>query len=423
MSHENAKKESTVLDRIRNFFGEDVSPDLIVGIDKMDADQLQSFGKLIRRAEREVTLPTKQPGELRPYLTYQILEDIRAQTGVQLSTNLAFSDDNFLHGPMADLVKRNLLYCHSLTLFDPLPYIADLLPLGESRVQLRNYLSWLNELKPLVEDGILTFVSDLAYKPQPGVIITESRVLPIDVQQKLESLILRSELFTRVFGTAPDRAATFVAGWFIAHAEDSLWEMTHASARFPQTLDYYLAWPFYTEIMREYLAHHDRELKQTAGHSLALQSLMSINIPNLDALSIDDVCRIRSNEASFERWRNDLRQALLYAHSQQVAMIEPYSEQTAMVNEELRQRSRDLCNNLTKNRWIAKTKAGVKGFTIGSVAAITKAMTVGGDVETAIITPFVSALLSMLWPDSSISKSYGAAELQHYLAFDQAQET
>jgi len=397
MSETNATPQRTPIDLIRETFGEDLSPDLIVGMDQMSDDQLREFSQRVREWERETKIPPKVEGEVRPFITYQSLQALTVQTGVSLATNRAFTPDSFTHGPMVDLVKRHLLYSHKVTLFDPLPYIADFLPYYESRKQLQNYLAWLTELRPLVEDGTITFLSELGYKDSPGIDVLSARILQGELRSKLEAEILQSNPSTKRIGLPSDLSA----GWLLDNTQDSLWEMTHAAKRQPHALDYYFAWPFQIEVLRAFLNTMSDELRPHTEHTFALHNLLTIQVPNLDSLDMADICRIRQNDELFESWRHNLRQALLFASSNQNSMLDPATEKAAIVRQELCERSRELQNDLSSNAWLKKAKAGIKGFMIGGLASTTQAAIVGSDLTTAAISPCTAALASMLWPELS----------------------
>src|SRR4051794_22700224 len=153
----------SVIDVIHSVFEVDLGPDLISDLDRIDHKLLFRFRESYAAFANSSVLPTKDQTELRPLATYRALgytEHLRIDGFLNELDKPALQEDE---------VKKHLLYCHSLVLDDPLPFILDHFSgrgaSGKSRARLASYFAFLNHVKPVVEENILSFVDLLKHRP------------------------------------------------------------------------------------------------------------------------------------------------------------------------------------------------------------------------------------------------------------------
>lgn len=415
----NLSERRSVLDLIRSSFGEDLCPDLIAAIPSVPASTLEAFSRSVREAEYMTLIPEKGQTELRPFLTFQALEEVARTKGLRLTTDGAFREDRFRQGPMADFVKLHLLYCHGVALFDPLPYIADYFVAGDPgfsgpRYKLQNYLAWLHELKPLVAAGIITFVSEFAYKyHKPGLpkrpLSLFSSLETDDVSQLSQELSLQE--YPSLGNVSESERQQL-----IKQADTSITVTMILSAEQRGAIDLYFPGTFYEPVIRKIIERQGVR-PSTSGIDLAvLGRLLNVSVPGLENLSSEDVCRIRLEEDVFEQWRGSLRSVLQLLHEQRKVMLNSESDALRMAREELRPSANSLGESLGKSSWGSRARAGTKGFVIGGIAGSVTAAVTGQPA--ALITPMVTALLSFLWSGRDIrSRDTQEAALRHYLLF------
>ena len=306
---------------------------------------------------------------------------------------------------MADLIKRQLLYCHSVVLFDPLPYIADFLPVSDSRIQLENYLSWLFELSPLVKSGALCFISELGYKENPGILMN-------NLFRMFEGL-QEDEVLQRIEESLSSEMKP-LASWCLNNAKEHLFEMQQAISTQPNLLDFYFAAPYFRSIFKA-------QFPDTIGgvsSYLALPNLLSIEIPNLDEISVADMVNIRTNDETFETWRKDIRDSLLYVDKNRDRILDENGSLEQSLSNELKERARAIQDALSKNSWFGRAKRGVGGFAIGGVGTVSQSVvTDESQLAASLVAPLVSGLAASIFPLGGGNGSASSA-FQHYVMFN-----
>ena len=400
-------QRNNILDTIRLSFGEELSPDLIANITNMNDSLLIQFAYKIIESEKSPYIPQKEKGEIRPFLTYQILNEIARTSGLEITTDHAYSADNFSHGPMVDIVKRQLLYCHKVTLFDSLPYIADFLrsPNAQAKEKLQNYFSWLYELAPLIENDIVTFISEPGYKESGGIILNEL----YNMFPNTESINIE---IAKELNLKPD---DLLVTHMTLNTTNHLYEMAHAISRFPGKFDYYFTHKFQYKVLQRQIHNALENIYKKEIQYISPPFQLTLNIPNLDALSVEDIVNIRNNDDTFNQWRYDLSKALIFAQNNLNNIY--FSENS--INQNFKEHTKSLEQLLEEVSWISRLKKGTHGFVIGSVGTSMVQLLAGAiDPITTFVPPLISEFLNALFlQNKSQDHSNLNAALHHYTLF------
>ena len=154
-----------ILDLACGFFSCDPDQALYQAVQRSSTETLRKFREAYRAfaEEERIEVPDLKKGELRPYIASPHWNGI---TPPWMHGGIPFYAEDFDNPDnvwaVVDAIKHRLLYCHSVSLDDPLANIAITNPFLEGddiyRARLANLASFLVHMRPLIERGIISFV-------------------------------------------------------------------------------------------------------------------------------------------------------------------------------------------------------------------------------------------------------------------------
>lgn len=368
---------ATVLDIIQEVFEEDLGPDLIIHVSDLSPARLYKFQERYSEFARAFHLPPKRGDHLRPFVTSTALHYAKQIYGFPLS------DRDFdlpeTAGLQEDTIKQHLLYCHSLAVLDPLPYFLDFFRPSQAdkqaRIRFRNYLIFLNQIRPLVEAGTIFFLDESyqdAYRrdffPSRGP--KQSFIWPPALADSEQVAVIAAEAdLSEAFGEGEVRPLELRI-LYINNALESIATTLVASEFHNRNLDMYFPARFFREALRGVVTRVRENLQIREGELLLLERLLSVKVPNLADLDPQDLVRIREGEETFAKWRRAVGRALERIATLDPYLLDPAQEATRVMQEELAEEQRRLQDDVKKSRFLAMAQRGFRSFTIGALAAV-----------------------------------------------------
>lgn len=405
---------TTVLDLIRDVLGEDLSPDLIARVSEISPAKLRELRDRHRESVGQFSLPEKADGHLRPFVTSEGLS----------RADLRFEEKDFdypdVTGSKEDAIKLHLLYCHSLVIHDPLPYILDYFDQKSApRValtRLANYLSFLNQVRRCVEAGHLFFFDNVED-------IRRARHWPPElldwdqIKERAASIDVSHD-FAAELRPVPEE----VRPYLLREALNSIGKTLVANQSQGRKCDLYFPARFYRDalvlvvgVVRGTMDIREVELR-------VLERLLSADVPNLDTLDLEDVARIRENEECFEVWRRAIGRGLeRVAMLEPAGLLEPGMETIRLIREELLDESRRLREKVKESQFVAMAQRGLGTLTSGGLALLTLTaldadyFKPGPRAAQLALSTVYELLRSFLFSASSRPKK---ALLRHFLLFE-----
>lgn len=383
-----------IIDLVREIFEDEPGPVLIQRVDDMDAARLDRFMAqyALRRDEQQVylRLPTKGANELRPYLGWRW----GAPTGQQI-LGQGFDDwgERGAAFRYIDALKQPLLYSHSLAVRNPLGSEAyawrSVAELGmggfpwtrRRRRCLAEYLTFIREMRPLLESDVLILVEEPAYIAGDNAEMVTNFSIAGGAPRELFNQQLYEEIASRAdFADAAVLLGTPTGDSFtqridlVARAVWDIWADIRLSNSTGGRTDLYLPFSYYQETL---FGMWQAGLKAMAAGRLRdrdaaiIRNIMRAAVPDLaqlGSLSPADIVALRRNSPTFEYWRTRM-QALLNELRQvdQEEFIDKESSRISAVQSAFADIARETMELAGADPIVRRT-ASIMDFTIGAVA-------------------------------------------------------
>src|ERR1044072_3945038 len=145
----------TTVTLIEQSFGEHLGPRVIDSLNTVPTSTLKQFAERYLAAAQSRALPAKPAAHLRPFVTYQS----QLVAGPQLDESQIRKGDLGSWAELQEaLIKKHLLYCHELLIYDPLPYFLDVVVVADTNEAIgsryiegiQRYFALLDRMRPLV---------------------------------------------------------------------------------------------------------------------------------------------------------------------------------------------------------------------------------------------------------------------------------
>jgi hypothetical protein len=411
----------TILDLAEAEFEEELGPDLFRAVEHASFDKLSNFQERARDYCRTAEVAAKASGQLRPYVPLERHNKAEVAHGLYLRPSDFKRPDRVEHG--LDALKHHLLYCHSLAIDDPLPWLLDAFTLGErfsaykteARAPVVNCLRFLHQIEPLLRARVVVLVENPI----------ESLPTVHGVLRDREPLIGTAD-FSDISEEMRERLEThgeLARMVYVEHADVELARGLEAVNKHTDRLDLYLPYLYYQQILRA-VAEEERygipEWPREAELRV-LGRLLSVRVPRLARLEPADIVSIRQSEAGFERWRNSLERGLRHVSALDPESIGRNAEELRLLRQELLEECQALESDIEASRFLSHAKRGAKEFAIGAVVAL-GLIPLAGPV--ALAGAAGTSGLRMLWNYAADKGERKHAEAVHrqYLLFSPAAE-
>lgn len=406
------------LEAIKKVFGEELSPEVITNVPKLSKIQLRSLLTEYVDGQVQISCPPRKKGELRPFIHHYFFSP-RSNPfdyGSFKSNSVIFQED---------VVKKHLLYCHSLCISDPGEVVLRLAPSNGDigKETLANYFTFLLQIKPLLEARIITLVDDwplgvALLKMFQGKPATErSRNWPQDPNNPLP-FWWPPHLWKGICNGIDDPAE---ADPTVLETRKQFWNslsqikfsnLTQDSqhrARLRSSLnaleismiadrllegqiDPYFPTAGDREVFTNYIQKFGSPRIVQDGQLKCLTDLIRIHLPSISELPIDEIVKIRQIGDHFEQWRNALERGIERIRDLPPDLINPHQEKLRLMREELDETVRRINNELSQSTLRQSVKDGTTTFAIGVTAG-----SISNDPTTAVASGAVTMVLNLIW--------------------------
>jgi len=297
---------------------------------------------------------SKPVNVLRPYIAPRFAASSKIGEDFVLGSGPAFEYhfDPSIQGQLVSEVKRYLLYCHGVAIYDRLPSLLDYFRLDhhsdEARKRLPAVKAMLAEyaqLTELMRRGILVPLSDEAL----------GTVFANDYQARHTD-----ELHSRLPGLTREKLEILES--LIRHGQIEVERARHS-------IDLFFPGQNYLDVFRELLKIASvRFTSKETAEPFKVGLLATSPGLELNRLSFNDIIQIRLNDELFERWREAVGHILERLHEDKATYTDAEREATEVAGEELRHWKEDLQRRLEKTSLISLTTTAATSATIGAVA-------------------------------------------------------
>ena len=231
----------------------------------------------------ELCIPSKKISELRPFI------DLPLRATKSPGMDFVFDFKSSVSDRMTGEIKKYLLYCHSVCIRDPLPYLLDYYRLAPNSkyalAQLPAVKALLVEytkLAKLIRKNIIIPISDEVYGFHSG------RALEIEERDYLQKQLPHLH-----------HVVPLLAGII----REEQWRISKLN----QDVDFYFTHPDFIEVFRELLRFSETKFtSRDIEEPFSVGLLGGVDAINPNAISIEDITRIRSDEELFADWRSFL---------------------------------------------------------------------------------------------------------------------
>jgi hypothetical protein len=423
-----SEEPGTVLDLIRNHFGDDVGPDLITTLAGRLPPEFRRFEDEYRVWTRESPrVPSRPPSHLRPFITGSYDRNRRVPL-----YDLVFRGDESTIFHAVDAIKHQLLYCHSVALENPLQHLL----FGEQglpsialanirggnlgfRVNggalFRRYLILLSHLRPLIDSGALILV-----EAHWGVIRRPIKLPLADVQSLIGDLNVDTNGY---FPGDPEDEETRqrAKASMVGSCLEYLRFVSAVRERSANAVDLFIEEP--TErIVFKHIQQRCAMLApvETREYEMRLlDHLLRLRLPHLDELSEANIHAIRE-EGAFTEWRHALTLALdRFDRDSLSAPPRQHSDQQLMaqIMLALEPHVAKLDHEMRRSSFLSKLRRGaleiVVGLGIDAVLGTMGAVTVASLTKQGLISTYKA------YRDSQ--RNEATALKSHYVLFEEIQ--
>lgn len=427
----------SIIDAIRRTFGEDLGPDLIAESSNFTRQQYKKLLREYVEVQRNIECPPKKNSELRPFIHYKWSE-----------ANLLPFDVHHFKNPsivqQEDVIKKLLLYAHGVCISDPGDYILRLATYdgGLASGVFQNYLIFLNQIKILLDNEIVILIDDYPLVTAYNNILTIGDIGPREMLPSRTKVLKWPPgfgLFTKkeeleqwskcweqyLLGPVKNALGNEVSEREINLILDAFDITLIADRLFDSRID-----PFFLRASDRTvtLAYLDF-LKQYAGiegnitipdsQLRALSSILSLELPNLASVSIEDIVTIRRSSDGFATWRSALDNALLDIHRLPVDLLDKNEAELRVIRNGLLEAKTQVEKELHESSFLSKTKPDMLTFTVGAITAAS--LTPLFSPAEALASGGVTLALTLLHKfahSGNESTSSKEAKLRHFGVFE-----
>lgn len=395
------KSEKTLVEIIESIFNISLTNKEVKKFDP-SPQLLHDLSLAIQDYYHSYQIPQKEPWELRPYISPQFTPGRSLGLGYEFNPKhfdeeFKYTFDPSITGEMVRNVKKYLLYCHSLCIHDPLPYLLDYFRLSpKSDVAcarlpaVRNLLSEYAELERLIRRRILIPLSDEVF----GFYSINDIELTQEEKNVLESKIPGLSKIAVVLLCNAIRKEQFKA------------------KKLKHNIDLFFPHHDYVTVLKELLRLSEAQFtSREVQEPFNVGILGHISTINPDVVSLDDFLRIRANEELFCEWRNFLGQVFQRLYTRQEDYTDLEREFREAVQDELFQWKDKLKEKKKKssvlNQMFEAADKAMIGFIAGALTGLVTAAppdaipgaliggTIGGGMGPAV--EFVRNLIRVAW--------------------------
>ncbi len=409
------------IQEIENAFGHELSPELISSVNKVEDKMLWDLGVKyeVHEQNHKRYAPDRNDGQLRPYLPVRSNKTVDwARGGVGLDL---YTFDNADHVWKAvDNLKHMLLYCHQLAIDDPGALIFDSLRLGygvksnpqvflDAKRRLQEYFPFLYHFKPLIDDGILILLSqktsldcmkDISWD-------TEKRTKREKRFKRLAMSLDYTDFFKQVELRATRRFFEFSDPIYkeiiIDVAEDNLGRMALMSREITGGVDFYLPFRSWRGVLLDLVKEAVESIQPEAvpdSELRLLTELISIDIPGISKLPVEDLISLRKNNETFNDWRMTLGRGLERLSNLPGNRLDQQKDGLRVLREEIGKAKADLSQKFDSDSFLTSMHAESKNFAVGAIGIGATATLLAQNVE-ELVDPIaagaVSAMVKILW--------------------------
>lgn len=447
-------RPNNVLDFLLEFYGCAAEEDIVRALPESDDTTLEQLLQAYQAfaSSSWQSMDLVPPGELRPFIETSSVDDAPEWARGAFAFGLHQLESEESSWQLVDHIKHRLLYCHSVALDDPLWELASLaaaqdrlhksgVTQGRSGSQaLRNYANLLLHLKDLLRKQIVcpivtpNLLADGHRSRQwrPEVVAALASVLDNDAHRARID-------FGELKRAAPARARDHIDAELNAGATgEQLLRDTYAgiaqqrlatsiSSAIESQGRTTLYLPFRYDVASlsicfdkvRLLSQHAAAL--STSEDLVMSPLLELELPGLASLDPADIVSIRSNAGEFERFRHDLREAMVAADSLPPESLNRSVKMQEIVGGRMRESLRRLNEALPKSPVLSAARIGTTAFVSGMIAASVPVMmgAAAGPIGLAVVLSQLAAAgyvaAASLREVSSANQQTTVAARNHYV--------
>lgn len=317
-------------------------------------NELATLGLALQEHYRTYEIPKKTKFELRPSISTGY--EVSRSTGLHyvfgkehFGGTFEYKFDPLTQGKMVDSIKTYLLYCHSIVIQDPLPYLLDYFRYNQEGDHSVNRLPATNAL--------LCEYADLAELIQSNIIIPVSE--PTIPPGKVPSLpaLWRDKITSKLSMLRPQ---------YVHLMAQKVLEEQYRRRYFNDQIDMFFPKTDYVFVLRELLKLSEQKFEsRKITEPFGLAVLGSIATVNSSLLTTQDILRIRSNDSAFDEWRSFLGNVFREIYSQDHDHISLSDEFMHTIRDEFSGQRNKFASKVQKGSLRDALKGSGKGIGIG----------------------------------------------------------
>lgn len=371
--------------------------------------ELHTLSFSLEAHHRDFQIPNKDPFALRPSVSTDFRDEI--ETGLSYSLggrnfdrHGGYTFDKLQIGRMTNSIKTLLLYCDSVIIEDPLPYLLDYHRHDFSsdhavrRAEATNALiREYSEISELLENGVLIPISEFG-PPKNIPKIPDDWISTID-----ESLphLTRNKI-------------EFIAN-LLMKEKQRLRQLNDAA-------DLFFPHPEYASVLREITRLTEKKFQQYSISSpFNMAVIGSLKIVDPTKLTVESIIRIRRDSSAFQDWKNFLSKSLAALDAQSVHETAVDETVVRSLRQEFSSHRDQFIGQASKGGIQSAMVRGGKGIFVGATSGVAT-WTATGDFSTSLAvtaaTGAIPAFLDLLLNLPSAIKSSRDARMfrSHFLA-------
>ena len=284
---------------------------------------------------------------------------------------------------------------------------------------LFNYLSWIYELKPLIEKNLIRFISQFSYQN-----IKADFIRPFSgghiLDRKDHELIIKNNDLYKALGFDTELLRVFLPK-LLERADKSIADTYKSTYNSKGSYDLFFPSPYYVHVLKKIIEKEKNMKYNSSGLDLyVLPQLLTTEVPNLSALSFQDISSIRLNDQVFEDWRINLKKSLDYISNNQNKIIVKDIDSTNYIKDSFKQHSQALSRDLSKSKnLMSAIKSGAIAMTVGGVAEAVKAASTGASITPSdmIVHATTGVLVGLSELKNIEPTAPKKSAINHYLLF------
>lgn len=359
---------------------------------------LHELSLAVQSYYKNYQIPNKELWELRPYISPAFTQG--RELGLQYefsqkhySDNHKYSFDPDISGEMTRNIKKYLIYCHSLCIHDPLPYLLDFFRLDPNSEHshalipaVKSLLFEYSKLDKLIRSNILIPLSDEVFGFQKNNIIGKEELNYLEV--KFPQIIGKEEL--HYLETRLPQIENLISK-IVRLLSSTIRDEQYRAKKLEHKIDLFFPNQYYVKILKELLILSERNFTSNKiKEPFNVGILGNISAVNPDVLTVEDIFKIRSEEDLFAEWRSLLKRVFerLYLKGEEYNDLD--GEFRELVRDELLQWKDKLSRKKKESSFISQmhvsteeiligiTSGAIAGLTLGSTEALIGGVVAGG---------------------------------------------